>query len=36
MADYKPRMKAIYDDSIIKAMTEKFGYKNVNEIPRIE
>ena len=36
MADYKPRMKAIYEDSIIKAMTEKFGYKNVNEIPRIE
>ncbi len=34
MADYKPRMKAIYDDSIIKAMTDKFGYKNVNEIPR--
>ncbi len=36
MADYKPRMKAIYEDRIIKAMTEKFGYKNVNEIPRIE
>ncbi|MDR6113591.1 MULTISPECIES: 50S ribosomal protein L5 [unclassified Sphingomonas] len=36
MANYKPRMKAIYDDSIIKAMTDKFGYKNVNEIPRIE
>ena len=36
MADYKPRMKAIYDDSIVKAMTDKFGYKNVNEIPRIE
>ena len=28
MADaYKPRMKAIYDDRIVKAMTEKFGYK---------
>ena len=37
MADaYKPRMKAIYEDRIIKAMTDKFGYKNVNEIPRIE
>ena len=37
MADaYKPRMKAIYDDRIIKAMTEKFGYKNPLEIPRIE
>ena len=37
MADaYKPRMKAIYEDRIVKAMTEKFGYKNVLEIPRIE
>ena len=36
MADYKPRMKAIYDDRIVKAMTEKFGYSNVMEIPRIE
>ena len=36
MADYKPRMKAIYDDRIIKAMVDKFGYKNVMEIPRIE
>ena len=36
MADYKPRMKAIYDDRIVAAMTEKFGYKNALEIPRIE
>ena len=36
MADYKPRMKAIYDDRIVKAMVEKFGYKNALEIPRIE
>ncbi|HEX8556169.1 MAG TPA: 50S ribosomal protein L5 [Sphingomonas sp.] len=38
MADsaYKPRTKGIYDDTIVKAMTEKFGYKNVLEIPRIE
>jgi large subunit ribosomal protein L5 len=36
MADYKPRMRAMYDDSIVKAMTDKFGYTNVNEIPRIE
>jgi large subunit ribosomal protein L5 len=32
----KPRMKAIYDDRIIKAMTEKFGYKNVMEVPRLD
>ena len=37
MADaYKPRMKGIYDDRIVKAMTDKFGYKNALEIPRIE
>ena len=37
MADaYKPRMKAIYDDRIVKAMTEKFGYKNRLEVPKLE
>ncbi len=35
-ASYKPRMKGIYDDTIIKAMTEKFGYKNALEVPRID
>ena len=35
-AAHKPRMKAIYDDRIIKAMTEKFGYKNVMEVPRLD
>ena len=34
-ATYKPRMKGMYDDSIAKAMTEKFGYKNVMEVPKI-
>ena len=32
----KPRMRQMYDDTIIKAMTEKFGYKNVMEIPRLD
>ncbi|GAA0321940.1 50S ribosomal protein L5 [Sphingomonas oligophenolica] len=32
----KPRMKAIYEDRIVKAMTEKFGYKNVMEVPRLD
>ncbi len=32
----KPRMKAIYEDRIIKAMTEKFGYKNSMEVPRLD
>ena len=37
MADaYKPRMKTRYDEVIAKAMTEKFGYKNHMQIPRIE
>ena len=33
---YTPRMRSLYDDTIVKAMTEKFGYKNALEIPRIE
>ena len=37
MADgYTPRLRKQYDDVIAKAMTEKFGYKNALEIPRIE
>jgi hypothetical protein len=37
MADkYTPRLKAKYDAEIAKAMTEKFGYKNVMEVPKIE
>ncbi len=37
MADgYKPRLKADYEDRIVKAMTEKFGYKNRMEVPRLE
>jgi large subunit ribosomal protein L5 len=37
MADsYTPRMRKMYDETIAKAMTEKFGYKNVMEVPKIE
>ena len=36
MADYTPRMKQRYDDEIVKAMTEKFGYKNRLEVPKLE
>jgi large subunit ribosomal protein L5 len=32
---YIPRMKSRYDAEIIKAMTEKFGYKNHMEVPKI-
>ena len=33
---YTPRMKGIYDEKIVKAMTDKFGYKNALEVPRLE
>ena len=33
---YTPRMKAKYATEIAKAMTEKFGYANVMEVPKIE
>lgn len=38
MADkkYTPRMKQRYDDVVVKAMEEKFGYKNRFAIPKIE
>jgi large subunit ribosomal protein L5 len=37
MADkYTPRLRKKYDDEIAKAMTEKFGYKNVMEVPKID
>jgi large subunit ribosomal protein L5 len=37
MADkYIPRSKKLYDDTVVKAMTEQFGYKNRMEVPRIE
>ena len=33
---YVPRMRTKYDAEIAKAMTEKFGYKNQMEVPKIE
>ena len=37
MADNNtPRLKQAYDDRIVKAMTEKFGYKNRLEVPRLD
>ena len=37
MADkYKARMQGIYESQIIKAMTEKFGYTNALQVPRLE
>ncbi len=38
MADtkYTPRMKKLYDDSVGKGLTEKFGYTNRFAVPKIE
>src|SRR2546430_15503061 len=33
-ADYKPRLKADFDERIVPAMVERFGYKNRPEGPR--
>src|SRR3954469_711408 len=35
-ADYAPRLKRDYDERIVPAMTEKFGYKNRLEVPRLD
>jgi large subunit ribosomal protein L5 len=35
-AKYTPRLKRDYDERIVAAMTEKFGYKNRLEVPKID
>ena len=35
-ATYTPRLKEDYDERIVAAMTEKFGYKNRMEVPRLD
>ncbi|HWH17566.1 MAG TPA: 50S ribosomal protein L5 [Allosphingosinicella sp.] len=35
-AKYTPRLKADYEQRIVPAMTEKFGYKNRFEVPQLE
>jgi large subunit ribosomal protein L5 len=32
----KPRMQAIYEEQVRKALTEEFGYKNALQVPRID
>jgi large subunit ribosomal protein L5 len=34
--DYKPRMKAHYEAVVREALTKKFEYKNVMQVPRLE
>lgn len=38
MADtkYTPRMKKLYDETIVKGLTDKFGYTNRFAVPKIE
>jgi large subunit ribosomal protein L5 len=33
---YTPRLKGDYEQRIVPAMTEKFGYKNRLEVPRLD
>jgi large subunit ribosomal protein L5 len=35
-SSYTPRLKGDYEARIVKAMTEKFGYKNRLEVPRLD
>jgi large subunit ribosomal protein L5 len=35
-ANYSPRLKADYEQRIVKAMIEKFGYKNRLEVPKLD
>jgi large subunit ribosomal protein L5 len=35
-AKYTPRLKRDYDERIVQAMTEKFGYKNRLEVPKLD
>jgi large subunit ribosomal protein L5 len=34
--DYKPRMKTVYETNVRKMLTEKFAYKNVMQVPKLE
>src|SRR4051794_34013470 len=35
-ADYQPRLRRDYDERIVPAMIERFGYKNRMEVPRLD
>ncbi len=35
-SSYAPRLKGDYEGRIVKAMTDKFGYKNKLEVPRLD
>ena len=33
---YEPRLQEKYKNEVIQAMMEKFGYKNIMEVPKLE
>lgn len=33
--EYTPRLRKDYKERVVKAMTEKFGYKNVMQVPKL-
>lgn len=35
-ANYTPRLRAVYTDTVKPAMTEQFSYKNQMQVPRLE
>jgi len=35
-ATYKPRMQKLYEERYVTAMTEKFGYTNPMQVPRLD
>lgn len=34
--NYEPRLRRVYEDVVRKQLTEKFGYKNALEVPRVD
>ena len=34
--NYEPRLKRVYEEVVRKQLTEKFGYKNALEVPRVD
>ncbi|NVK28857.1 MAG: 50S ribosomal protein L5 [Flavobacteriia bacterium] len=34
--DMEPRLKSVYREKIVKALTEEFGYQNHMEVPRLQ
>ncbi|MDX1439814.1 MAG: 50S ribosomal protein L5 [Rubricoccaceae bacterium] len=35
MENYTPRLKALYHDEVVDALTKQFGYTNVMQVPRL-